>query len=78
MKYKFANKPERCPECGSDKIADILYGLPDFSVGLQNELESGRIALGGCCVTGNDPAWQCNSCNTLIYRIKIDLTNPAN
>jgi predicted Zn-ribbon and HTH transcriptional regulator len=34
MKYKSVKKPEKCPECGSDKIAYILYGLPNYSLSL--------------------------------------------
>jgi predicted Zn-ribbon and HTH transcriptional regulator len=30
MKYKSIEKPDKCPECGSDKIARILYGLPEM------------------------------------------------
>ena len=40
-------KPRKCPQCGSAKIADILYGLPIFSPELEKELKDGKIELGG-------------------------------
>ncbi len=45
MKYKFAKKPDRCPVCGSEKIADILYGLPVFSHGLKKEIEENKTVI---------------------------------
>jgi len=78
MKYKSAKKPDKCPQCGSDKIAKILYGFPNFSSGLEKEIEENRIILGGCCITGNDPFWKCTSCGTFIYRIEIDLDGSVN
>ena len=38
-------KPESCPECGSRRIAAILYGLPVFTPKLEEQIETGRI---GC------------------------------
>lgn len=29
MIYYSEEKPEKCPECGSAKVAEILYGFPD-------------------------------------------------
>jgi hypothetical protein len=46
MEYKSIKKPDKCPECGSDKIADILYGLSAFSPSLKKEIEDHRIVLG--------------------------------
>ena len=78
MKYKSAKKPDKCPECGSIRIANILYGLPVFSSQLRKEKEEGKIVLGGCCVSNDDPSWQCVNCNTLIHRMKIDLSGFSN
>jgi rubrerythrin len=72
MKYKSAKKPDKCPECGSDRIADILYGLPSFSPSLRKEIEEDKRVLGGCCITNDDPTWQCTSCDTVIYKMEID------
>ena len=61
-------KPPKCPKCRSARIADILYGLPIFSPELEKELKDGKIELGGCCVTGDDPIWKCTECGTDIYK----------
>jgi hypothetical protein len=78
MKYKSINKPDKCTECGSEKIARILYGLPAFSDSLRKRLDNNEIVLGGCCVTGNDPSWKCIDCGTTIFKMKIDLEGSAN
>ncbi len=61
-------KPPTCPRCGHTSLAEILYGLPDFSPELREKLEAGTVSLGGCCITDDDPAWQCNRCRQVIYR----------
>jgi hypothetical protein len=37
-----------------------LYGLPGEE--LRREAEEEKVALGGCCVTNNDPSHVCNDC----------------
>lgn len=61
-------KPRKCPVCGSFRIAEILYGLPEFSAKLKRDLDAGRIILGGCCITNDDPKWQCADCQMAIYK----------
>jgi hypothetical protein len=78
MKYKSIEKPDKCPECGSDKIAKILYGLPSFSENLRKKLKNDEIVLGGCCITGNDPSWKCIDCGTVIFKMEINLEGSAN
>lgn len=34
-----------------------VFGLPAFSKELEEALEQGAIALGGCLVTDDDPDW---------------------
>ncbi len=56
-------KPRKCPQCGSSKIAEIMYGLPDFSSEeLNKDVEEGRIVLGGCIVAPDNPRWKCKDC----------------
>ena len=61
----------KCPHCGSKDTARILYGMPAFSDELQEKLDTGKIVLGGCCMTsinvnGQNVQWQpsrhCNHC----------------
>jgi len=61
-------KPQKCPQCGSAKIANILYGLPIFSPELDKSLKEGEITLGGCCISDDDPTWICTECETDIYK----------
>ena len=59
-----------CPHCGSEWIADILYGEPAFDDVLNEALEKGEIHLGGCCIFRDSPKYHCNDC-------KKDFTNTA-
>jgi hypothetical protein len=34
------------------------------------DMEAGRVVLGGCCVTEDDPKWQCADCEAVIYERK--------
>ena len=52
----------KCPRCGSMETARILYGMPAFSEELERRLRAGRLRLGGCCVSANDPKRYCNTC----------------
>ncbi len=61
-------KPRGCPVCSSGPVARILYGMPAFSEGLRRGLEEGRITLGGCVVSDDDPAWECKACGQQIWR----------
>lgn len=57
------SKPDKCPECGSGRVASILYGLPMFDEELKRQIDAGEIILGGCCVRGDDPLWECMKCH---------------
>jgi rubrerythrin len=78
MKYKSAKKPDKCPECGSDKIANILFGLPAFSASLREKIEDHKIVLGGCCVSNESPTWKCTVCGTVIKKLEIDFDDSIN
>jgi hypothetical protein len=49
-----------CPACRSGDVVQILWGEP--SPEAAEMAEAGRIALGGCVVTGDDPVWRCKAC----------------
>jgi hypothetical protein len=61
-------KPRKCPACCSPRIAEILYGMPEISAKLEKDLSAGRIILGGCCISDDDPEWQCADCQMVIYK----------
>lgn len=65
-------KPRRCPKCKHYPLASILYGMPVFDAELERKIEEGRIAIGGCCVSDEDPVWLCTKCGLEIYRPSLD------
>ncbi len=62
-----AEQPQSCPECGKTPVATILYGMPAYSQELKRDMKAGRITLGGCCVSGDDPEWECTHCGLQIF-----------
>lgn len=64
-------KPRKCPKCGHYPLASIIYGMPCFSKELQQSMKEGRVALGGCCIGDDDPAWKCANCGLKIFRKKL-------
>jgi len=71
-RYEYRQKPKVCPECKSKRIAKILWGYPAYSEEMQKEIDEGKITLGGCCISPDDPTWQCADCEIVFYR-KLDL-----
>jgi hypothetical protein len=59
--------PESCPKCGSLNVVPIYYGLPGGPE-VMEAAKQGKIALGGCLVTGSDPQKQCQACGTRFDR----------
>ena len=50
-----------CTKCGSKNTVRIVYGYPS-----QETLEiakNGKVVLGGCIISDNDPVWHCNDCS---------------
>lgn len=46
-----------CPTCDSSTgLRQIIYGMPDGPV------DEGRYAIGGCCVSDDDPTLKCIEC----------------
>lgn len=57
----FDNPEEQnCPKCEASNPLEIVYGLPSHEMQLA-EFE-GTIALGGCVIQGDDPAFVCREC----------------
>jgi hypothetical protein len=52
---KDADAP-KCPKCGHPSIP-IVYGMPGPE--LFEEAKQGKVALGGCQVFNERPAWEC-------------------
>ena len=51
-----------CPECGSERIAEVIYGMPAYSAEFQAKLDAGEIILNGCLVDGPVLPYQCRDC----------------
>lgn len=51
---------KQCPNCKSKNVSKIVYGYP--SQELIMEAESGKVKLGGCCISENNPDYCCNEC----------------
>ena len=49
-----------CPRCGAAAPLPIAYGEPTAET--FEAAKRGELALGGCVVTENDPAWWCRAC----------------
>ncbi len=62
-----AQKPAQCPECGKAPVARILYGYAAMNDKLAKEIQEGRITLGGCCISMDDPALACTQCGLRIF-----------
>ena len=71
-KIRLVRKPRKCRECGSDSIARIQYGYPNYTPELEKKILEGQVTLGGCCQEYDAPAWECVECECLFYR-KSDL-----
>jgi len=68
-------RPRKCPECSSNKLANILYGYPINSPELMEKIGQGKIVLGGCVVTGSDPDWKCIDCGAELFGDASDSEN---
>ena len=68
---RIKRKPSICPNCGLKKIAKIFYGLPAYTPELEAGLERGEIILGGCCISGDDPTWECSSCHSQFWKAVV-------
>ena len=49
-----------CPECGGIKAAEIVY---ESDWDWEKDVDSGKVALGGCCIPPDPHRWQCQSCD---------------
>lgn len=58
--YPMSPRPHlECPNCGSDRVLPVVYGLP--SPELLDMAMQGFVMLGGCSVGLSD--WSCNYCH---------------
>lgn len=54
-------KPAKCSVC-KGQVVPIAYGFP-YPETFQ-KADRKEVVLGGCCIWGNDPDWECIECHT--------------
>ena len=54
------NRKPPCPKCGSREVIPIVYGMPGPE--LLRKSAEGRVALGGCVVSPENPTVECQTC----------------
>jgi len=54
-------------------ISSVLYGMPAFSPKLQKDIDEGKIVLGGCCISLDNPSWECADCHEKFREILIGI-----
>ena len=63
-------KPRTCPSCNGKNVAVILWGYPLETAELTKAVEEKKIVFGGCCISENDPVWECTDCYAQIWSSK--------
>jgi len=56
-RFEGMKSPVICPNCQTDQVKEIIYGLPDIE-----SFDFEKYEVGGCCVTPNDPKFSCTEC----------------
>ena len=51
-----------CPECKSNSVAWIFWGYPGDMDWYLKAIKDKEIVGGGCCISDDDPKWECNDC----------------
>ncbi|MEX1336714.1 MAG: hypothetical protein AB1Z66_15585 [Candidatus Limnocylindrales bacterium] len=60
---------QRCPNCAELVVPlPIVYGYP--SPELFEEAAAGRVRIGGCVISGDDPEYECPMCHEVITGIE--------
>ncbi len=56
---------KECIRCGGKNVVPILYGYPGDMDYVLKLVEEKKLVLGGCCVSDNDPAFECLDCGRM-------------
>ncbi len=53
-----------CPYCGSERIAEVIYGMPAYNQELRDGLDAGELVLHGCVIESDDSMYpyECQAC----------------
>ena len=53
----------QCPKCGSKNSVKFVYGMPSYE--LFEEAQAGKVKLGGCVITEDNPDYCCKDCEQI-------------
>ena len=67
-RYESKEKPDKCPNCGAP-VYEILYGMPVMSEEEYFNTYHEHVIYGGCCISEDDPEWQCRKCGAEIFNV---------
>jgi len=56
---------KECIHCGSKNVVPIFYGYPGNMDYVLKLVEEKKLVLGGCCISDNDPAFECLDCGLM-------------
>ena len=42
--------------------------MPAYSDKFKNDMQDGKIVLGGCCIETGAPNWQCADCDSVLFK----------
>lgn len=63
--------PEFCPHCGAPlKLVPLVFGYPTDET--FERARRGQVALGGCLVGDDEPAWACSICQEPVSTLAVD------
>lgn len=60
----------KCPNCGSNNIMPIVYGLIQGEDAIK-QIEDRDFSAGGCCVDKDSPKWRCRECEKEFGRVGL-------
>lgn len=60
-------KKKRCPLCGENTIAAVIYGYFTNDDDLNAKLNAKQVVWGGCETEPNNPRWKCMNCGTWFH-----------
>ena len=43
-------------------------GMPHMDDKLEELMDAGKIIIGGCCLSPDDPTWECSKCHQQIWK----------
>ena len=66
-RIELKRKPRKCPKCGHSPVGKILWGMPRMDSKLKELIDTGKVIIGGCCLGGDDPTWECSKCHQQIW-----------